>query len=454
MLTNRGGQVTYHGPGQVVAYPLIDLKRAGYYVKEYVFRIEESVIKTLAHFGVTGHRVRGAPGIYVRLNDPNSHARLPADFTSQQLGSDPNCFLGKIAALGIKVSRHCTYHGVALNVAMDLDPFTRINPCGYAGLATTDLVHMGVQVSWEDEALAASFPSMWLYEYTLARRVAPELQIRRWLNAATLQPRRDFGWLAYSALKSEPPARLRWLTRLLQDGIAFLGGVPQLENAILEAMAHVGRVLETNYGRLFDVRTVAQPENLAFSDLGLGLHTDNPYREPVPGFQALHTLVAAPDGGDSLFADGYALGEHLRASDPEAFELLTRTPVPFRYCSVGVELYAERPLIELTCTGAIAAIAYNNRSIRPLRLAPAECARFYAAYRRFAELLHDPRYQLPTRLKDGDLVVFDNRRVLHGRTAFISARHRRHLQGCYLTRDSVYSEAAVLRAQLDNGAPA
>ena len=152
VLTNRGGQVTYHGPGQVVAYPLIDLKRASFYVKEYVFRIEESVIKTLAHFGVTGHRVRGAPGIYVRLNDPSSHARLPVDFTSQQLGSDPNCFLGKIAALGIKVSRHCTYHGVALNVAMDLEPFTRINPCGYAGLATTDLVHMGVQVSWEDVA--------------------------------------------------------------------------------------------------------------------------------------------------------------------------------------------------------------------------------------------------------------------------------------------------------------
>ena len=144
--TNRGGQVTYHGPGQVVAYPLMDLKRAGYYVKEYVFRIEEAVIRTLRHFGVTGHRVHGAPGIYVRLDDPGSHARLPEDFTSQQLGADPNYLgspsLGKIAALGIKVSRHCTYHGLALNVAMDLEPFSRINPCGYAGLATTDLAQL------------------------------------------------------------------------------------------------------------------------------------------------------------------------------------------------------------------------------------------------------------------------------------------------------------------------
>jgi lipoyl(octanoyl) transferase len=152
--TDRGGQVTYHGPGQVVAYPLIDLKRAGYYVKEYVFRIEEAVIKTLGHFGVTGLRVRGAPGIYVRLSDPASHARLPEDFTSQQLGSDPN--YGKIAALGIKVSRHCTYHGVALNVAMDLEPFSRINPCGYAGLKTVDLASLGVAVGWHDAAAVLS----------------------------------------------------------------------------------------------------------------------------------------------------------------------------------------------------------------------------------------------------------------------------------------------------------
>jgi lipoyl(octanoyl) transferase len=146
--TNRGGQVTFHGPGQVVAYPLVDLQRAGYYVKEYVYRIEEAVIKTLAHFGVTGHRVLGAPGIYVRLSDPFAHAALSGPVSP----ADPFRGLGKIAALGIKVSRHCTYHGVALNVAMDLEPFTRINPCGYAGLQTTDLSTIGVSASWQEAA--------------------------------------------------------------------------------------------------------------------------------------------------------------------------------------------------------------------------------------------------------------------------------------------------------------
>lgn len=146
--TNRGGQVTFHGPGQVVAYPLIDLKRAGYFIKEYVYRIEESVIRTLAHFGVTGHRVAGAPGIYVRLDDPFSHAAL----TGPMNPVDPFRGLGKIAALGIKLSRQCTYHGVALNVAMDLEPFSRINPCGYANLKTTDLSTIGVSATWQEAA--------------------------------------------------------------------------------------------------------------------------------------------------------------------------------------------------------------------------------------------------------------------------------------------------------------
>ena len=150
--TDRGGQVTFHGPGQVVGYPLIDLRRAGYYVKEYVYRIEESVLRTLAHFGVTGHRVPGAPGIYVRLDDPFSHAAL----TGPLPAGDPFRGLGKIAALGIKVSRHATYHGVALNVAMDLEPFSRINPCGYAGLQTVDLSTIGVQTTWEDAARVLS----------------------------------------------------------------------------------------------------------------------------------------------------------------------------------------------------------------------------------------------------------------------------------------------------------
>lgn len=139
--TVRGGQVTYHGPGQLVAYPLVDLRRLGIYVKEYVFRLEMAVLQVLQSVGLTGHRVTGAPGIYVRLQDPFSHAAL----TPPAPGADPFAGLGKVAALGVKVSRHCAYHGLSLNLAMDLEPFSRINPCGYAGLRTVDLRSLGVQ---------------------------------------------------------------------------------------------------------------------------------------------------------------------------------------------------------------------------------------------------------------------------------------------------------------------
>ena len=110
---DRGGQVTYHGPGQIVAYPLVDLKRIGVGVRDFVNRIEESIIRVLARYGVAGERLEGAPGIYV--------------------GGD------KIASLGLRVRRGCTFHGLAFNINMNLEPFQRINPCGFQGLRVVRL---------------------------------------------------------------------------------------------------------------------------------------------------------------------------------------------------------------------------------------------------------------------------------------------------------------------------
>jgi lipoyl(octanoyl) transferase len=158
--SDRGGQVTFHGPGQVVVYALVDLRRLGIYVKELVFRIEQAVVQTLAACGVDGRRVRGAPGVYV----PWPASRAAGELTG----------LAKIAALGIKVTRGCSYHGVALNVAMDLAPFSCINPCGYAGLPTVDLATLGSTVTWQQAA------------DLLADRLAHHLAPR--LNAALPDP--------------------------------------------------------------------------------------------------------------------------------------------------------------------------------------------------------------------------------------------------------------------------
>lgn len=129
--TERGGQVTYHGPGQVVAYPLIDLRRLQIGVKELVFRYEQALIQTLALWQVDARRFSGAPGVYVPL------AGGAGDFAGW----------AKIAALGIRIMRGCSLHGLALNVAVDLAAYERIHPCGYVGLRSTDLASLGVRVA-------------------------------------------------------------------------------------------------------------------------------------------------------------------------------------------------------------------------------------------------------------------------------------------------------------------
>ena len=141
--TDRGGQVTYHGPGQVIVYTLVDLGRAGFFVRELVHRIEESVIQTIEPYDLVGTRVRGAPGVYVPL--PGFRAQgEPADARFSGMA--------KIAALGIKVHRGCAYHGVALNVAMNLEPFSAIDPCGYRGLTAVDLATLGACADWNTNA--------------------------------------------------------------------------------------------------------------------------------------------------------------------------------------------------------------------------------------------------------------------------------------------------------------
>ena len=339
------------------------------------------------------------------------------------------------------------------NVREDRDPHSGQRLIDIADLPENPRIrsaaaHNGtVNVEWEAESRSATFELQWLLAQAADRSGRTDSGLRFWLEAAGLDAARDFAWATFAGARSDRTLRARWLDQLWRDGIAFLSDVPCNDAGILEAAALAGRVLETNYGLVYDVRSVAQPENLAYSDLGLGLHTDNPYREPVPGFQVLHALVASPDGGESLFGDGFAMALHLRASFPDDFEVLTRTPVPFLYRSRDAELYAERPLIQLTCSGEVSAVHYNSRSIAPLRLAARDAGPFYGAYRRFAALLRDSRFHLQFSLRNGDLVVFDNQRTLHGRTAFSSAKHPRHLRGCYLTRDSVYSEAALLRRE-------
>jgi alpha-ketoglutarate-dependent taurine dioxygenase len=212
-----------------------------------------------------------------------------------------------------------------------------------------------------------------------------------------------------------------------------------------------GFVRETNYGRLFDVRSEPDPINLAYTGLGLQVHTDNPYRDPVPGLQLLHCLSDAAEGGDSVVVDGFRAALTLKEERPEAFALLTRHPVRFAYANAAARLEAAAPMLGLSVEGELVEVRFNNRSLAGVEAPGEAMAAFYDAYRAFAEILERPESEVVFRLSPGDLFIVDNRRVLHGRKAFASAGGR-HLQGCYADRDGLLSTLAVLRHRLEGSA--
>lgn len=253
-----------------------------------------------------------------------------------------------------------------------------------------------------------------------------------------------FCWMDAEDFSTSPAGRCLWLSSVATQGIGFLRNAPVRQGTVLELARLVGFVRETNYGRMFDVRPQPAPNNLAYSDRGLGLHTDNPYRNPVPGLQMLHCLKNSAPGGDSIFADGFAAAGSLREEDPSSFKILTSTPVRFEFHDRNTALVAERPMIELNYYGEIEGVRWNDRAMAPLRLQERSTARFYKAYRAFAERLNSPRFKIDLRLNSGDVVLFDNTRILHGRGGFDGAKQARHLQGCYIDRDGMLSTIAVL----------
>lgn len=296
-----------------------------------------------------------------------------------------------------------------------------------------------VSLGFAPEEVEATFSAGWLYGHRLD---AGPRKVEKTLWRAGSAPAEA----EFDTVSSNAEALHAWLTAIRDRGVALLRGVPPESQRIFDVVDLFGYVRETNYGRLFDVVSEPEPVNLAFSNLGLGLHTDNPYRDPVPGLQLLHCLVAESDGGESVVVDGFAVAERLREEAPEDFELLTRYSVPFAFRAKGVELQSRSPLIELDAEGEVYAIRYNNRSAAPLDMAPEAMDRFYKAYRRFGRLLHDPEFAVSFRLAPGDLFIVDNRRVLHGRKGFSGGR--RHLQGCYADKDSLESKIAVLEREL------
>lgn len=296
-----------------------------------------------------------------------------------------------------------------------------------------------------------SFDMDWLFRHAYDR--APETDAG-WLGADTSLwaggTADQFNPLPFDQVVRSTAGLRRWLEGVRRHGIGILTGGPTESGALLRIADLFGYVRETNYGKWFDVRTVAEPTNLAYTGLGLQAHTDNPYRDPVPTLQILYCLENAAEGGDSLVVDGFSAVRRLRQENPDGFRLLSRYCARFEYSgSEGVRLRARRPMIELSPDGELIAVRFNSRSIAAIEDVPFdEMDAYYGAYRHFAAIIDDPAMAVTFKLAPGDSFIVDNTRVLHARTAFTGAGNR-WLQGCYPDKDGLLSTLAALESRRD-----
>lgn len=330
-------------------------------------------------------------------------------------------------------------NGQRLITILDIPASTTI---GEAGVEGGDLT-----VRFLPEERTVRFPSGWLADHRYDRADGREAgwtgaEIVRWTRSSMQErvPRASHG----AALANRAVLR-DWLAAVRSFGFAVMDGLPAEPGALARVADLFGYIRETNYGRWFEVRAEVNPSNLAYTNLGLQAHTDNPYRDPVPTLQILSCVENTVEGGDSSVVDGFAVVQALKAEDPEAFRLLATHPARFEYAgSSGVRLRAKRPMIELGPDGELIAIRFNNRSLAPVVDVPFEAMEgYYAAYRRFAELIEEERFEVTFKLKPGEAFIVDNTRVMHARKAF-SGSGKRWLQGCYADKDGLLSTLAAL----------
>jgi gamma-butyrobetaine hydroxylase len=308
-------------------------------------------------------------------------------------------------------------------------------------IAAAALAGGDLRVEFAPGGTTAVYAADWLRRHALDAASRDERRVGRRLWDKSLAANLPTG--RYTEVAQGGRALAAWLGHVRDFGFALLTGVPTEPGMVCPVIELFGCVRETNYGRLFDVVSVENPTNLAYTGLALGNHTDNPYRDPVPQLQLLHCLEAAAEGGESIAVDGFFAAERLRREHAGDFALLTRHAVPFRYVEKGkVDIQSRAPLIELDVEGEVRAVRYNNRSAAPFDLPEEMVPDYYRAYRRFGRLLHDADALVGFKLAAGDLFIVDNQRVLHGRRGF--GQGRRHLQGAYADKDGLLSKLRVL----------
>lgn len=243
---------------------------------------------------------------------------------------------------------------------------------------------------------------------------------------------------------SDPMEEARWVEALHVHGLAILENLDSTPEVIETVPARLGPIRATNFGSVFDVRSKPDADSNAYTAMTLPVHTDLATREFVPGLQFLHCLANGADGGDSLLVDGFRIADHLRATDPAAFEALTTLPLTYYNKATATDYRHDAPMIRLDPDGDYEEIRWSPWLRAPVRACFEDTDRLYHGLRAIFALADEPAFTIRLRLKPGDLLGFDNRRILHGRTGFDPATGDRWLRGCYVEREELWSRLRIL----------
>jgi gamma-butyrobetaine dioxygenase len=249
---------------------------------------------------------------------------------------------------------------------------------------------------------------------------------------------------ASAAIMSDDQVLNTWMRDTATLGLTIVEDLQDSIDAGVDVAKRIGFLRATNFGTTFEVINKPDPNNLAYTSVALPLHTDLPNQEVPPGYQFLHCLANEATGGGSLFADGFAMAEDLRQDDPDAFRLLCDVPIPFCFSDNDADIKIHRPVITLGASGQVIEIRYNAHLAGIFDMTAETMPAYYRAYRAYMAKTRDPKYRINIRLKAGEMVVFDNRRVLHGRDAFDPSTGFRHLHGCYVDRGEFFSRLRLL----------
>jgi gamma-butyrobetaine dioxygenase len=300
-------------------------------------------------------------------------------------------------------------------------------------------------ISWTGETLETRYPLETLDAWHRdGRRPDPARLPRRLFRAGAYD-----SWARYDqpTLDKSPAEVARFAHSLIVDGIALVTGMEDSDAGLTRLCNLLGPVTPSADGFAFDVRLEIKPTNLAYTARALELHTDLPSEEAAPGVQFLHCRRNSVTGGFSLFVDGAAVAEALRAESPAEFDLLAAHPIPFFRRHEGWDYRAHQHVIELDRDGQVSGVTVSQHLADLFDLPQRLLDIYYPAFCHFIRLLRDERFLNRFRLAPGECIVFDNHRIVHGREAFSATSGERHLRGCYIDRGALRSTYRTLFAR-------